>query len=65
MPDGYPCLTGTYHGYPGNQIPVLHLSFVIIPPADEKAHSQSIDVAVNSISAKLKEICKQLLTRCR
>ena len=25
MPGGYPCLTGTYHGYPGVPIPVLHL----------------------------------------
>src|ERR1700761_7000126 len=23
---GYPCLTGTYRRYPGNSIPVLHLS---------------------------------------
>src|SRR6201996_2419603 len=26
VPGGYPCLTGTYHGYPGVPIPVLHLS---------------------------------------
>src|ERR1700761_3290137 len=25
VPGGYPCLTGTYHGYPGVPIPVLHL----------------------------------------
>ena len=26
VPGGYPCLTGTYHGYPGVPIPVLHLN---------------------------------------
>src|SRR6201996_2238823 len=26
VPGGYLCLTGTYHGYPGVPIPVLHLT---------------------------------------
>ena len=50
MPDGYPCLTGTYHGYPGNQIPVLHLTRnTVALPSSELRWRMNYSLRCNTI----------------